>query len=155
MKISIFLLLLLDVHLSKEQQTTERSGEIVLKFDFPPYYNRYKKSCSKYFPDRYFIMMDNRGFVSDFLRGRVTLIERRGSIEFRIANAQSTDRGDYRCYVDGIQYSYKDFTVEISEPSWRPPVRPTSTVKPPSTSTAPPTLRPGSGLPPYHNSGPV
>ncbi|KAJ3585905.1 hypothetical protein NHX12_012312, partial [Muraenolepis orangiensis] len=40
------------------------------------------------------------------------------------------------------------------EPSWRPPHRPTSTVKPPPTSTAPPTLRPGSGLPPYCNSCP-
>ncbi|KAJ3583387.1 hypothetical protein NHX12_017486 [Muraenolepis orangiensis] len=98
--------------------------------------------------------MDNRGFVYDFLRGRLTLIERSGSIEFRIANAQSTDGGYYRCYVDGTDV-YKDFLVEISEPSRRPPVRPTSTVKPPPTSTAPPTLRPGSGLPPYRNSGPV
>ncbi|KAJ3583394.1 hypothetical protein NHX12_017480 [Muraenolepis orangiensis] len=178
MKISIFLLLLLDVHLSKEQQTTERSGEIVLKFDFPPYYNSYKKSCSKGFPRQVVNVMDNRGFVSYFLRERLTLIERSGSIEFRIANAQSTDGGYYRCSVDGTQYIYKDFTVEISEPSWHAPVRPTSTVKPPPTfaapptftapptfeapptftapptSTAPPTLLPGSGLPPDCNCGP-
>ncbi|KAJ3583392.1 hypothetical protein NHX12_017478 [Muraenolepis orangiensis] len=142
MKISIFFLLLLDVHLSKEQQTTERSGEIVLKFDFQPRYDSYTKYCSKLF-HRHVNVMDNRGFVDDFLRGRLTLIERSGSIEFRIANAQSTDGGDYRCYVDGTNV-YKDFVAEISEPSTAP-----------SMSTAPPTLLPGSGLPPYHNSGPV
>ncbi|KAJ3583389.1 hypothetical protein NHX12_017487, partial [Muraenolepis orangiensis] len=139
--------------LERATETTERSGEIVLKFDFHSYYDSYKKSCSKLFP-RHVNVMDNRGFVDGFLRGRLTVLERSGSIGFRIANAQSTDGGDYRCYVDGTQDVYKDFTVEISEPSRRPPVRQTSTVKPQSTSTAPPTLRPGSGLPPYCNCGP-
>ncbi|CAL8368401.1 unnamed protein product [Lota lota] len=99
--------------------------------------------------------MDNRGYVCNLLRGRATQTERSGSVEFRITNAQFIDGGYYRCYVQGTQYVFKDFLVEISEPSGLPPHSLASTVEPSSTITTPPTLPTGSSLPQYRKRSPI
>ena len=60
-------------------------------------------------------MVDNRGFVCDLLKGRVTNAQSDGWIEFKIWNAQLVDTGYYRCIVVGTEnHIYKDYYVEIS-----------------------------------------
>ncbi|CAL8277406.1 unnamed protein product [Boreogadus saida] len=155
MNIPIVLLILLGVHLSKEQQTTERFGEILLRLDFPMYFDSFDKSCCRMLQAGCFIAMDNRGYVCNLLRGRATLTERSGSVEFRITNAQLIDGGHYRCYVEGIHNVFKDFVVEVSEPSKLRPHSLVSTLQPSSTITTPPTPATGSRPPPYRKRSPI
>ena len=86
----------------------------MLRLDFPMYFDSFDKSCCRMFQAGCFIAMDNRGYVCNLLRGRATLTERSGSVEFRITNAQLIDGGHYRCYVEGSHNVFKDFVVEVS-----------------------------------------
>uniref|UniRef100_UPI003AABC951 uncharacterized protein znf335 n=1 Tax=Centroberyx gerrardi TaxID=166262 RepID=UPI003AABC951 len=143
MKFPFVLLLLLDVPHSKGQQKIEESEQILLRLEFPSFYNSYNKSCCRLYPGECYKVVDSKGFTCDLLEGRVTKVEKDGWIEFKIVNAQLRDTGYYRCIVLGTQnHIYSDYYVEVSEASGRhslpqPPL--TTTIKPLNTSETLPT----------------
>ncbi|XP_029363072.1 uncharacterized protein LOC115046689 [Echeneis naucrates] len=116
MKFTFVFLLLLDIPHLRGQQETEELEHILLRFAFPPFYNRHNKSCCKLYPGGCYKLMDSEGYTCELLKGRVTKTENNGWIEFKISNVQFVDRGYYRCSVLGSQIQiYRDYYVEVSD----------------------------------------
>ncbi|KAM8754801.1 uncharacterized protein AB9X84_011498 [Acanthopagrus schlegelii] len=139
MKISFLFLLLLDVPHLKGQQRIEEFEHVVLRLAFPSFYNTYNKSCCKLYPAGCYNLLDSTGYVCDSLKGRVTITESDGWIQFKISNVRFEDGGYYRCYVLGTQNRvYSDYYVEVSEitghHSQSQPAL-TTAIKAPNTST--------------------
>lgn len=87
----------------------------MLRLAFPSFYNTYNKSCCKLYPAGCYNLLDSTGYVCDSLKGRVTITESDGWIQFKISNVRFEDGGYYRCYVLGTQNRvYSDYYVEVS-----------------------------------------
>lgn len=102
-----------DIPHLKGQQKTEESDHILLRINFPSFYNSHNKSCCKLYPGGCFKLLDSTGYTCEILKGRVTKTENDGWIEFKISNVRSLDRGYYRCIVLG-SHIYHDYYVEVS-----------------------------------------
>nr|XP_015823234.2 uncharacterized protein LOC107390810 [Nothobranchius furzeri] len=119
---------------------TKELEHILLRFSFPPFYNRYNKFCCKLYPRGCYQLLDTSGFTCDLLRGRVTITEEIGWIEFEISNVQTSDAGYYRCGIlEAPNYVYRDYYVQVFEASdhyshTQPSV--IETIKGPDSSTA-------------------
>ncbi|KAK5863479.1 hypothetical protein PBY51_000508 [Eleginops maclovinus] len=118
MKFSVVLFLLLDLPHLKGQQRIEEFEQVLLRFNFPSFYNNYSKSCCKLYPGGCYKLLDSAGFTCDLLKGRVTATEKDGWIEFKISKVRFEDGGYYRCIVLGTpNFIYSDYYVEVSEVS--------------------------------------
>ncbi|XP_029580005.1 uncharacterized protein LOC115168668 isoform X2 [Salmo trutta] len=99
MKMIIFLLLLLlDDPEIEAQQWTEVNGQVyghvLLRFIFPPFYNDYEKLCYKLYPEP-FPVVNTRGYVNNFYKGRISRMEYNGGMFVTIRNLKPVDAGDY------------------------------------------------------------
>lgn len=94
------------------QQRIEEFEHFFLRLPFPSFYNSYTKTCCKLYPAGCYTLLDSRGNTCDLLRGRVSITERDGSIEFKISNVQFADAGYYRCGVPRA-HIYSDYYVEV------------------------------------------
>nr|XP_019944814.1 PREDICTED: uncharacterized protein LOC109630828 isoform X2 [Paralichthys olivaceus] len=139
MTFSFVFLLLLDFPDLNRQQKIEEFQHILLSLTFPSFYNNHKKSCCKLYPNNCFKLMDSTGYACELLRGRVTITENDGWIEFKISNMRFVDAGFYRCFVLDT-YIYTDYYIEVTESSiHRSSSQPllSTTMKSLSTSTSP------------------
>lgn len=97
------------------QQRVEEFQQILLRLTFPSFYNSYGKSCCKLYPGGCYKLLDSAGYTCELLKGRVTITENDGWIQFQISNVQFVDGGYYRCFVLGTQnYVYSDYYFEVS-----------------------------------------
>lgn len=97
------------------QQRIEQFQEILLRLTFPSFYNSYSKSCCKLYPGGCYKLLDSAGYTCELLKGRVTITENDGWIQFQISNVQFVDGGYYRCFVLGTQnHVYSDYYFEVS-----------------------------------------
>uniref|UniRef100_A0A1A7YEB4 Modular domain immune-type receptor n=1 Tax=Iconisemion striatum TaxID=60296 RepID=A0A1A7YEB4_9TELE len=118
---------------------TKEFQNILLGFSFPSLYNSYHKFCCKLYPGGFYQLLDSSGYTCDMLRGRVTITEQNGWIEFEISNVQTSDAGYYRCGILGAQnHIYRNYYVQVFEASDRyshtqPAL--TATMKGPNSST--------------------
>ncbi|XP_042160179.1 uncharacterized protein LOC112222404 isoform X2 [Oncorhynchus tshawytscha] len=144
MKMTIFLLLLLlDDPEIEAQQWTEVNGQVyghvLLRFIFPPFYNGYEKLCSKLYPGP-FPVVNTRGYVNNFYKGRISRTEYNGEMYVMIWNLKPVDAGDYRCVVSSVNHIYSDFHLQIDSGRRRGPVPPRprvrSTIRPSISSSS-------------------
>lgn len=99
----------------KGQQRIEEFQQILLRLTFPSFYNNYSKSCCKLYPGGCYKLLDSAGYTCELLKGRVTITENDGWIQFQISNIQFVDSGYYRCFVLGTQnHVYSDYYFEVS-----------------------------------------
>lgn len=104
-----------DVCFLKGQQRMKTYQPIIVRFNFDSSYNLSKKHCCKLSPGQCVTLLDSAGFISDSLKGRVKITKGDGWIEFKIANVQDQDAGDYRCAVTEVQHLlYHDYNVKLS-----------------------------------------
>lgn len=104
-----------DVWFLKGHQRQNTYQPIVIKFTFDPLYNREPKYCCRLSPGQCEVVLNNLGWTSDSLKGRVQITEGDGWMEVKISNVQERDAGDYRCLVTKFQSQiYQDHTVTLS-----------------------------------------
>lgn len=61
------------------------------------------------------MVVNNRGYVDTFYKGRLSTLEFSGRFEIRIWNLYPLDTGIYRCMIHGTStYIYQDFSCEVS-----------------------------------------
>lgn len=93
------------------------NGQALLRFVFPPFYNGYEKFCSKLYPGGISVIVNTRGYVNDFYKGRVSTTEYNGVMDVMIWNLKPVDAGDYRCAVVTIGWNhiYSDYNLQIGK----------------------------------------
>lgn len=103
------------VYSARGQQRTDVSGHVLLQLYFDPFYNPFEKACCKSYSSGCQVFLDNRGYVDNSYKGRISLREFNGGMEVRIWSLQRGDAGYYRCTILGTAGTliYKDTYIEI------------------------------------------
>lgn len=94
------------------------SQEIVLKYLFQSYYNRYEKACCKFDQSGCFPFVNNRGQAASLYRGRIFITNSDEEFVVKITNLSIMDAGRYRCGVRGVPATYQDVQVAVSGKTW-------------------------------------
>ncbi|XP_077463140.1 uncharacterized protein LOC144078709 [Stigmatopora argus] len=108
MKLSLVVLLLLDITGTSSVQIVEEFGDLSLRLDYPPFYRSNIKSCCKVYFGGCFTLFDSTGFTASFLTGRVSIVETDRWIEFKLARVQAKDGGYYRCFLQDAPFYIKN-----------------------------------------------
>ncbi|XP_041713988.1 uncharacterized protein LOC121546809 isoform X1 [Coregonus clupeaformis] len=158
MKIIFLFLLLLDDPEIEAQQGMVVNGQVLLRFIFHPFYNGYEKLCSKLHPER-FPVVNTRGYVNDFYKGRISTTEYNGGMDVTIWNLKPVDAGDYRCViVNRVHHIYSDYRLQIDHGRRSglvpPGPRVRSTIRPSISSSSSSSSSDASVFYKHHNDGP-
>ncbi len=90
------------------------SQEIILKYLFQSYYNRYEKACCKFYQSECFLFVNNRGQAASLYRRRIFITNSDEEFEVKMTNLSIRDAGRYRCGVIGFPDTYQDVQVTLS-----------------------------------------
>ncbi|XP_067269903.1 uncharacterized protein [Pseudorasbora parva] len=117
MKLFFFLLMLLKNGMNPTEglRVFYLSGQIILKYNFNPFYNSLEVACCRFDQSEWFIFVNNRGQVASLYRGRIFINNYYGEFEVIITDLSVMDAGKYSCGVRWLLDTYEVVEVTVSD----------------------------------------